>query len=210
MKALIVCGGFGTRLNIYKPKCLVKINNKPLLEFQISVLNNVGITDITLLTGYKSEMIENLNLDCNIINTGTNGTCDALRKANITDRTLVLYGDIVIDCDLNKFIKSDTDKIVHLGVHKTSHPSDSDIVFFNNNNIITKVVTKPHNLKEGYSNCCLFLTDYRINDFLNCYDFGKDVLPKLVNKASVYDTNSLMLDIGTPKRLDYANRNLKE
>lgn len=118
---------------------MVKINNKPLLEFQISVLNKVGITDITLLTGYKSEMIENLNLDCNIINTGTNGTCDALRKANITDRTLVLYGDIVIDCDLNKFVKSDTDKIVHLGVHKTSHPSDSDIVFFNNNNIITKI-----------------------------------------------------------------------
>lgn len=209
MKALILCGGLGTRLNIYKPKCLVEIRNEPLLKLQISALNNVGITDITLLTGYKSEMIENLNLNCNIINTGTNGTCDALRKANITDRTLVLYGDIVIDCDLNKFINSDTNKIVHLGVHKASHPSDSDIVFFKNN-ILTKVVTKPHNLKEGYSNCCLFLTDYRINKFLNCYDFGKDVLPKLENKASVYNTNSLMLDIGTPERLNYANQNIKE
>ena len=45
-KAYIICGGFGTRLNLPFPKVLAKIHDKTLLEIQVNFLRNSGIFDI--------------------------------------------------------------------------------------------------------------------------------------------------------------------
>lgn len=47
MKALILCAGLGTRLGLKKtPKCMVKVNGKPILEHLVNHLNKHGITEI--------------------------------------------------------------------------------------------------------------------------------------------------------------------
>ena len=47
MKALILCAGLGKRLNLKKtPKCMVKVNRKPVLEHLVNHLNKYGITEI--------------------------------------------------------------------------------------------------------------------------------------------------------------------
>jgi NDP-sugar pyrophosphorylase family protein len=47
MKALILCAGKGTRLGLKKtPKCMVKVNGKPILEHLVNHLNKAGITEI--------------------------------------------------------------------------------------------------------------------------------------------------------------------
>jgi mannose-1-phosphate guanylyltransferase len=53
MKALLLAAGLGTRLRPITntiPKCLVKINNKPLLEIWIETLFEVGIDEILINT----------------------------------------------------------------------------------------------------------------------------------------------------------------
>ena len=63
MKALILAAGLGTRLAPItndRPKSMVPVNGKPILVKQIENLLNKGITDITIITGYKSEVIEDL------------------------------------------------------------------------------------------------------------------------------------------------------
>jgi len=62
MKALILAAGLGTRLSPLtddKPKSLVPVNGKPIIFQQIDNLHNNSITDITVISGYKSEVLEN-------------------------------------------------------------------------------------------------------------------------------------------------------
>jgi mannose-1-phosphate guanylyltransferase len=64
MKALILVGGFGTRLRpltFSVPKPLVEFANKPVLVHQIEALVKVGVTEIVLAVSYQPEVMrENL------------------------------------------------------------------------------------------------------------------------------------------------------
>ena len=56
---LILCGGLATRLQpITKtiPKSLVMINNKPMLQYQLDMLQEQGIRHVVLCIGYLGEM----------------------------------------------------------------------------------------------------------------------------------------------------------
>lgn len=60
MKALILAAGRGSRMNnltAERPKCLVELDGKSLLEYQLDVLRSAGISDIGIVTGYKREML---------------------------------------------------------------------------------------------------------------------------------------------------------
>lgn len=62
MKALILAAGLGSRLAPITndiPKSLVPVNGKPILMKQIDNLHENGITDITIISGYKAEILEN-------------------------------------------------------------------------------------------------------------------------------------------------------
>ena len=61
MKALILAAGFGSRLAPITdncPKSLVPVNGKPILMKQIENLLENGVTDITVVSGYKAEVLE--------------------------------------------------------------------------------------------------------------------------------------------------------
>lgn len=61
MKALILAAGLGSRLAPLTdncPKSLVEVNGKPILFKQIENLHENGITDITIISGYKAEILE--------------------------------------------------------------------------------------------------------------------------------------------------------
>ena len=58
MRCLILCGGYGTRLGLKtKPKPMVKVNGKPVLEHIIDHLNKYGITEIIVKFHYMTEVI---------------------------------------------------------------------------------------------------------------------------------------------------------
>lgn len=61
MKALILVGGFGTRLRpltLTLPKPLVEFGNKPMILHQIEALALAGVTDIVLAVNYRPEIME--------------------------------------------------------------------------------------------------------------------------------------------------------
>lgn len=60
-KALILAAGCGTRLaplTNKRPKCLVQVNGKSILFKQVENLLYNGITDITIVSGYKADILE--------------------------------------------------------------------------------------------------------------------------------------------------------
>lgn len=60
MKAIILAAGRGSRmknLTDERPKCLVELHGKALLDWQLEALREAGITEIAIVTGYKRELL---------------------------------------------------------------------------------------------------------------------------------------------------------
>ena len=65
MKAIILAAGRGSRmkhLTDTQPKCLVELNGKSLLDWQLKALRDAGITEIAIVTGYRRQLLVNRGL----------------------------------------------------------------------------------------------------------------------------------------------------
>jgi choline kinase len=61
MRAVILAAGRGSRLGHLgedRPKCLVELEGKPLIERQIAALRRGGVDEIGVVRGYRAEMID--------------------------------------------------------------------------------------------------------------------------------------------------------
>ena len=103
MKVIILAAGMSSRLRPItsdKPKCMLKLFNETLLERQIKIFRNYNINDITIVTGYRSEVIDISNVNYvkneNYETTNINESlfC-ALEPSN--GPVLVTYSDIVFE-----------------------------------------------------------------------------------------------------------------
>ncbi|MCB1733799.1 MAG: phosphocholine cytidylyltransferase family protein [Gammaproteobacteria bacterium] len=65
MKAIILAAGRGSRMKQLtddRPKCMVELKGKPLLEWQLEALRGAGVSEIAVVTGYMRERLQNINL----------------------------------------------------------------------------------------------------------------------------------------------------
>jgi choline kinase len=61
MRAVILAAGRGSRMGHLgddRPKCLVQLEGKPLIERQIAALRRGGVDEIGVVRGYRAEMID--------------------------------------------------------------------------------------------------------------------------------------------------------
>ena len=103
MNAIILAAGQGKRLaplTEHKPKCMVNLFGKTLLERQISVFRECGITDISVVTGYRSKLVDlpGLKIFQNKKFETTN-MVESLFCASqeLNEQTIVSYGDIIFE-----------------------------------------------------------------------------------------------------------------
>ena len=105
MKAIILAAGQGTRLRPLtddKPKCLVEMAGKPLLDHQLEVLRAAGVDDIHVVAGYRADQLDRPGFTRHInerfANTNMVNTLFAAESVMIGDSDLIIgYGDIVYE-----------------------------------------------------------------------------------------------------------------
>lgn len=114
--AIIAAAGFEKHLLPLiedKPKCLLDIKGKTILERQVAALNECNIKDIALIRGYKKEAITlpNIRYYDNDRYDETGEVFSLFCAENeMTGRCLMLYGDIVFETAvLEKLLKSPAD-----------------------------------------------------------------------------------------------------
>ena len=104
MQGVILAAGKGSRMgNIDTPKCLLEINEIPIIKHQIRSFKKNGIDDILVVTGYKSEMIHNLlNNEVKYVQ---NSRFDEMNNIysvwlavqKLQDDFVCVYGDLMFD-----------------------------------------------------------------------------------------------------------------
>ncbi len=117
MKGIILAAGRGSRmkkLTDHKPKGLIELHGKTLIDRQIEAFNLAGIKDISVVTGYKSELIAGLSLKefHNRFWQKTNMVFSLQRASSWLeeDPCVVTYSDIFFETSaVSLLIESDTD-----------------------------------------------------------------------------------------------------
>jgi phosphoenolpyruvate phosphomutase len=114
--AIIAAAGFEKQLLPLiedKPKCLLDIKGKTILDRQVGALNECDIKEIALIRGYKKEAITlpNIRYYDNDRYEETGELFSLFCAENeLKGRTIVLYGDIIFDTAiLEKLLKSPAD-----------------------------------------------------------------------------------------------------
>lgn len=223
MKLVILAGGKGTRLGLKDiPKPMVKINHKPVLEYQIELAKKYGITDIFILSGFKAQSIINYfgngsNWGVSIEHItethplGTAGSVLQIKKF-LNEDFMIFYGDTIMDINLNAMMNFHNNHrpLGTLLVHPNDHPFDSDLVELADNQLnILQFHSK--NSKRKYIpnlvNAALYIFSPEILEFIdpkNNLDFGRDIFPDILNKGgklNAYYSSEYIKDMGTPKRI---------
>ncbi len=116
MKVIILCAGYGRRIKINKPKCLIKINGKALLDITLKLLkkNKIKENQIYLALGYQYKKIlkhtkkkYNYSLIKNFKKTNMVYSLYNCLKNNFDDDVVILYGDILYSDEIiNKIIRA--------------------------------------------------------------------------------------------------------
>ena len=116
MKTVILCGGYGTRLSeetVIKPKPMVKIGGKPILEHIMNIYKYYGYNQFVLALGYKSEYIKkfyknkkNIKLVYTGKDTKTGGRLLRLKNYLKNEKTFMLtYGDGVSNVNIKQIVR---------------------------------------------------------------------------------------------------------
>jgi len=225
MRALILAGGKGTRLRpltVYTPKPIVPVANRPFLTYQLDLLRNAGITDVTLSLSYQPDKIEQVlgggseygvNLHF-VTEPSALGTAGAVRFAieKASEPVLVLNGDILTDVDLSKIIdvhNSRKDQIT-IALARVEDPTKYGLVAMDSNGAIESFIEKPKDgTFEGSTNTinagiyilepeALELIPKGVNSSFEYDVFPKALEQKLAFSGYVLDGNYWQ-DIGTPQ-----------
>lgn len=228
MKAVIVAGGRGERLNPITntiPKPMVEINGQPILLHIINHLKENGIKEFIISLCFLPEVITNFFGDgskfgINIKYTyedpkkplGTAGAI-TLAKSFIDKTFIVTYADILRELDIKEMINlhKSNKAIATLNVYKRLSVEAKSQILIKNNKII-KFIERPKlpiTKKFLWSNGSFYIFEPEIFKYIpdnQRLDFGFDIFPKLpeTKKIYAYKTQGYFLDIGNLEKLEFA------
>lgn len=228
MKAVIMAGGEGTRLRpltCNRPKPMVPIVNKPVMEHIIELLKKHKLVDIAVTLQYLPEMIKDyfgdgseygVNLKYYIEDTPM-GTAGSVKNAEefLDDTFIVISGDALTDIDLEKAIEYHFSKgsEATLILKKVDIPLEYGVVVTDEEGRITRFLEKP-SWGEVFSdtvNTGIYILSPEVLKYFNKnekFDFSKDLFPILLKEKKPmygYITEEYWCDIGDLRAYSQAN-----
>jgi len=204
MKAVVMAGGFGTRiqpLTNSRPKPMLPIMNKPMMEHTMMTLKDLGITEFIVLLYFKPEIIQEHFGDGSefdikityVIPDDDYGTAGAVKLAEEyigNENFIIISGDLVTDFDFQKIFDYHERKNSKLTITLTSvdNPLEFGVVIANEEGKIEKFLEKP-SWGEVFSdtiNTGIYIIEPEILKYIpknENYDFSKDLFPKLMREG---------------------------
>ena len=214
-KVAILAGGLGTRLGALAaglPKPMIEIGGRPYLERVIESFARCGLREIVLLTGYRSEVIEehfgdgtrfgvNIRYSRESEPIGTGGAVRAAR-ALLGERFLLTYGDVLRRFDYDRFVREHPEPCLAVYPRQTVGNTAIDG---------GRVVRFDKSADLPFIDAGFCVMPYEVIDWLpERGSFEEIVFPRLAAErrlaCEVVDLD--FCDIGTPEELERTRRML--
>jgi mannose-1-phosphate guanylyltransferase/phosphomannomutase len=221
MKAVVMAGGEGSRLRpltLHRPKPLVPVVNKPVMQHILELLARHGIRDIVVTLHYLAEEIEEyfgdgsefgVNLSYTVEDTPL-GTAGSVKKAQhlLRDDTfLIISGDALTDVDLTSLVQyhRDQQSMATLCLTRVESPLEYGVVITDSAGRVRRFLEKPE-WSEVFSdtvNTGIYVLEPQVLDYMEpekVYDWSSDIFPRLLKeKKPLYghETPGYWCDIGS-------------
>lgn len=224
MKALILVGGFGTRLRpltFSVPKPLVELANKPIVAHQIEALVKVGVTEIILAIAYRPELMMEyvkkfeeqykVKITCSqeVEPLGTAGPIrlakEIIEKDNTEDLFFVFNSDVICEFPLQKLIDFHKahGKEGSILLSKVEDPSKYGVVITEEDGKIKSFVEKPKEFIGDRINAGLYLFKTSIIKRIEPKptSIEREIFPVMAKEGELYAQNldGFWMDVGQPK-----------
>lgn len=202
MKAVIMAGGFGTRihpLTINLPKPMIPLVNRPIMLHIVDLLKKHGITELIFLLyhqpmtikrffGDGSEFGVRITYVTPLEDFGTAGAVKAAAKY-LDDTFLIISGDLLTDFDLSRVIAFHREKQALATITLTSvkDPLQFGVVITNKEGRISKFLEKP-GWGEVFSdtiNTGIYVLEPTVLDLIDDHanrDWSKDIFPRMLEE----------------------------
>ena len=214
MEAIILAGGFGTRLSHIVsdvPKPMAEVDNKPFLEYILKYLTDNGIDRIIIAVGYKQDIIKqyfgNKYANCEIEYSSedkplyTGGAIKKALKLCKEDNVFVVNGDTFFNVSLNKmaiFHKQNRSNLT-VALKELNNFDRYGTVEIDENFRITSFKDKNHT-DSGKINGGLYLMNKGLLDKIDeeKFSFETDFMEKYTEQFSMYGflSQGYFIDIG--------------
>jgi len=231
MKAIIMAGGFGTRLRpltINVPKPMVPIGNIPMMEHVVGLLKKNGFTDLISLLFFQAEEIKNHFKDGRAFGVKMDylqpdddyGTAGAVRSAEsfIDSTIMVISGDVLTDFNLEEALawhrKRNSEATILLS--RVKNPLPYGIVISDEDGKIVRFLEKP-SWGEMFSdtiNTGIYILEPHVVRMIPPranFDFSQDLYPLMLSKKmGLYGkiTDGYWKDVGNIDEYMKAHRDL--
>ena len=177
MKAVILAGGYGTRISeesYLKPKPMIEIGGKPILWHILKTYSKYDINEFVICCGYKGEQIkeyfsklDSTSWDIQLVDTGldtlTGGRLKRIQD-HIDDTFCVTYGDGLSDIDISRLISFHKEKNI-LATLTAIHPPERFGVLNLSGDYVTEFHEK-HTGQNSWINGGFFVFEPGIFDYL--------------------------------------------
>ena len=177
MKAVILAGGYGTRLSEethLKPKPMVEIGGKPILWHIMKIYSHYGINEFVICCGYKAELIQEyvqkLDEPWTIIpadtgiNTMTGGRLKLVKKYVENETFCFTYGDTLNNVKIDELINFHFDKKVLATVTACKPPEKYGLLKIENEKVVD-FQEKPH-IEGEWVNGGFFVLNPEVFDYI--------------------------------------------
>ncbi len=230
MKAVILAGGFGTRLrpiSSTRPKPMVPVLGKPNLQYILERLEKVPEVDEIILSvhymrGEIREFIDEKMADypktIKFVNDPmpleTGGALKNVEKY-VNEDFLVVYGDVFTNFDYRELIKAHeaNEALITVAVTKVYDPERYGVVETEEDGKVVHFEEKPKRPKTNLVDAGIYIVSKKVLEGIpenkEVY-FEREVLPKYVSTGEVYaykiPREYYWVDLGTPDDLFYAHQ----
>ncbi|KAK2187754.1 hypothetical protein NP493_155g01002 [Ridgeia piscesae] len=223
MKALILVGGFGTRLRpltLSRPKPLVEFGNKPMLLHQVEALAKAGVKHIVLAVSYRAEMLEQemkveadrLGITISVSHEkeplGTAGPLALAKDILLEDNDpfFVLNSDIICDFPFEDMIAfhKNHGREGTIVVTKVEEPSKYGVVVYGaDTGRINSFVEKPQEYVSNKINAGMYIFSSGILNRIQLKptSIEKEIFPVMADTDNLYamELKGFWMDVGQPK-----------
>jgi NDP-sugar pyrophosphorylase family protein len=235
VKALILIGGFGTRLRpltCTRPKALFPIVNKPLLQWTFEKLAENGVDEAILavnrLTEFhiKQQHLSKCGLKVKYSHDPPKmplGTAGPIKKAEKLigheDPFLVLNGDLITEINYREMVQSHTEgkAVATIALHEVQDPSRYGAAKLADGERIERFVEKPPKGTEPSKliNAGVYVLSPKIFEYIpagRAVSMEREVFPKLAEEKALFGhkVEGLWIDIGKPEEYLQTNKMMLE